>query len=204
MKRIEAAARNRIGAAQHLLTAAHTLDAAGQYEKSAYERETVTNACFLNLFITMEEFFESAYGHYLTGKMSTARWRPAKYAKPTSVDHAQRMAIGFQRFMDWSTGDRVVKLAELYFKDGEPFATAIKSMTSHLNDMKTVRNGTAHTSVTTQASLDALHSRWTGTVRTGVSSYTMILATNSTTGQTFYSASETTVSNVIRQIANHS
>jgi len=33
-----------------------------------YERETVTNACLLNLFITLEEFFEKRLRRYMTGR----------------------------------------------------------------------------------------------------------------------------------------
>lgn len=85
----------------------HETDTTGSYLRSLAERELVTNACFLQMFIALEEFFEAAFVHYAIGRMSTARWRPAKYMRPPTVDHAHLMLVGTQRYVDWSTPDTV-------------------------------------------------------------------------------------------------
>jgi hypothetical protein len=203
VKKIQTAALNKIGSAGQLVKDIHALDASGNYEKPLYEREVVTNACFLNVFIALEEFFEASFGHYAMGRMSTASWRPSKFARPPSVAHAQEMFIGIQRFMDWSTPDHVVKLAKLYFAQGEPFVLPISSSKSQLDNMKTVRNATAHLSRTTQASLDAAYSRWTGAPVIGVNTYQMLMALSPSTSQTFYGASEQTVLAIVRQVSAH-
>jgi len=204
VKHIQAAASKKIADASKLVQAVHALDGAGQYSKSLYEREVVTSACFLNIFIALEEFFEQSFGHYAMGKMSTAKWRPSKYARPPSQTHAQAMFIGFQRFMDWSTPDRVVALAKLYFANGEPFVVPVNSALSHLQMMKTVRNATAHMSLTTQASLDAVYSRWSGMPLVGSTPYGMLMSVKPSTSQTFYGASEQTVTAIISQVSSHS
>lgn len=204
MKGPQAAALQKLADASQLVKSVHLLDASGQYVKPLYEREVVTNACFLNVFIALEEFFEEAFSHYAMGRMSTSKWRPSKYTRPTSTDHAQRMFIGFQRFMDWSTPDKVITLAKLYFANGEPFVVPLQSALSHLQVMKTVRNATAHMSITTQASLDAVHARWTGTPTSSISTYRMLMATGASNPQTFYRASEQTVLAIVNQIATHS
>ena len=168
MKVILAKSMQRISENRTHLNSAHTLNSNGQYERSLSERTLISEACFLNLFITLEEFLESSFAHYLVGRMSTMRWRPSRFAKPTSLEHAQRMLVGSQRFVDWSTPDTVLKFADLYFLDGEPYRTPLAGAQSHLQGMKTVRNSTAHLSSSTRAALDGLYSRWTGTPSSGI------------------------------------
>ncbi|MFX1818464.1 hypothetical protein PV768_01595 [Pseudarthrobacter sp. CC4] len=204
MKIIFANSLQRISETSSHLKAAHTLANNGQYERSISERTLISEACFLNLFITLEEFLEASFAHYLVGKMSTARWRPSRFAKPTSLEHAQRMLIGSQRFVDWSTPDTVLKFADLYFLGGEPFRTPLAGAKSHLQGMKTVRNSTAHLSSTTRAALDGLYSRWTGTPSSGITAYEMLMARGVQSQNTFYGTSEQVVQAIIASVANRS
>lgn len=202
MKRIQAAALGKIAAVQTLVSTVHSVDPKLRYERGLAERELVTTACFLKMFIALEEFFEASFAHYATGRMSTERWRPSKYARPPSLDHAHAMLTGTQRWVDWSTPEKIIKLADLFFVAGEPFQVPVKSSYEHLMSMKTVRNSTAHNSRTTQAALDGLHTRWTAVPAQGVTTYKMLLATNATTADTFYQASESTVTTLINQISS--
>lgn len=205
MRTILASGVQKLANARATLKAVHELDPlTGVYVKQRYERELVSNACFLSVFVALEEFFEASFLHYLTGRMSTARWRPTKHAKPSSVDHAHRMLVGTNRHVDWSTPDTVVKLADLYFSNGEPFKSPVQSVYSHLADMKTVRNSTAHVSLTTRTKLEAVYTRWTGVPSSSVSAYDMLLAPRAGGTDTFYAASESTVAVVMRDIAQKS
>lgn len=204
MKKILDSSTRRISETGAHLQAVHRLAPDGQYERSVSERALVTEACFLKLFITLEEFLEESFAHYLVGKMSTARWRPSKYAKPQTKDHALNMLKGSQRFVDWSTSDTVVTFANLYFVDGEPFRAPLTSAKQNLQDMKTVRNSTAHLSATTQASLESLYVRWTGNPKPGVTAYEMLMASKAGHVNTFYGESEQIVSAIIAQVANKS
>ncbi|MEX8031900.1 hypothetical protein AB6V29_02590 [Microbacterium sp. 20-116] len=204
MKEILAAGLARLVEMRGMLVSAHSLDSSGAYERSLAERELISNACFLSVFIALEEFYEAAFAHYLVGRMSTARWKPSKYGRPPSTDHAQKMLIGTQRYVDWSTPSTVVRLADLYFVDGEPFRTPIASAQEHLNRMKTVRNATAHISVTTQAALDAVHAKWTGSAATGVTAYGTLMSTGLSGSHSFYGYTETVVQAIMLDIANRS
>lgn len=184
-----------------LIHGAHTTSTSGGYLLPLDEREVITNACFLRMFVALEEFTEAAFLHYAMGRMSTARWRPSKYMRPSSEDHANRMLIGTQRFVDWSTPDVVRKLAKLYFQTGDPFEGPFASANQQLLDMKTVRNATAHLSRTTQASLDALQTRWTGVPSAGSSAYVMLLSPNVVSGDSFLTASETTLNAIVTAVA---
>lgn len=204
MKKILAASLKRIDDLRGLLQAVHEVDSNGVYIRSISERTLVSEACFLKLFITLEEFLESTFLHYLTGKMSTAKWRPSKYAKPPSAEHANNMLLGSQTYVDWSTPDRVRKFADLYFVGGEPYSTALTGVHGHLAMMKTVRNSTAHLSNTTRIKLNNLYSQWTGNPTNGVAAYDMLMAPGVSNGRTFYLESEQQVLNLISSIANRS
>lgn len=204
MKNIVSSSMRRVSETRSHLQSAHALDVRGQYERGISERALISEACFLKIFITLEEFLEASFTHYLVGKMSTARWRPSKFAKPPSVEHAQKMLIGTQRYVDWSTPDTVIKFANLYFVDGEPFKTPLSGAKSHLDSMKTVRNSTAHLSFTTRTALEALYSRWTGVPTAGIAAYDMLMAREAAHGNTFYDASEQIVTAIIASIANRS
>lgn len=202
MKNLLARSQGRIAETRLHLQSVHGLAPDGQYGRSLSERALVTEACFLKLFIALEEFLEASFVHYLVGRMSTARWRPSKYAKPPTSDHAHKMLLGQQRFVDWSTPDTVVKYAELYFLDGEPFKTPLSGAATQLQDMKTVRNSTAHMSTTTQAKLEGLYVRWSGTPKYGISAYEMLMEPKAGGGGTFYFESEQYVTAIIANIAN--
>lgn len=181
---------------------AHKTDSSGSYLRSPDEREVIAEACFMRLFIALEEYFEAAFGHYLMGGVSTSGWAPVAYASPPTLEHGHNMLIGLMRFVDWSTSESVRRLARLYFKDGEPFDSPLASAVSDLQDMKTVRNAAAHVSRTTTAPLDALYRRWTGSPRQGVSAYEMILATGHASGASFLARADAVVSSIGSQIAN--
>lgn len=202
MKTLLARSDTRIAELNGHLHSAHSLNSDGHYERSLSERVLVTEACFLKLFIALEEFLEKSFFHYLTGRMSTARWRPSKYAKPLNVEHAQRMLAGRQSYIDWSTPDVVIGHAENYFLDGEPFKTPINSALQHWQRMKSVRNSTAHMSETTQVKLENVYMHWTGNVKQGVSVYEVLMSQKLGGGNTFYRESEQYVVTISHEIAN--
>ena len=201
MQAMQAAAAAKTSGALQLISDVHVLDGSGQYLRPLAERELITDACFLRIFVALEEFLEATFAYYLTGGTSTAAWSPVTYAIPPTLEHAHRMFIGMRPFMDWSTPDNVRQLAHLYFENGEPFATPLASAAQYLKNMKTVRNATAHVSRTTQAALDAVHSQWTGTPTVGTTVYKTLLSMGASTHETFLATSEKTVAAVIDQIA---
>ena len=204
MRRRKAATLQKISDLAAVVASAHATDGKGHYIRTLFERDITTTACYLNLFIALEEFLEGSFGHYLVGKMSTNRWKATRYARPIDLEHAQRMAIGRQRYMDWSTPDQVVAVAKMYLRDGTPFTAPLQGAHAHLLDMKTVRNSTAHVSITTQQALDTLYGRWTGTPTQGVTAYEMLLATDAAGQATFYDRSSNVVGSIVTQIADHS
>ncbi len=202
MKNLLSTSVRRIDEIRTHMQSIHVIDGKGGYERSLSERSLVAEACFLKLFVALEEFLEVSFAHYLAGRMSTERWRPSKYAKPIDTEHALNMLRGVQPFVDWSNPEKVILYACLYFKEGEPYKTPLSGAISHLKSMKTVRNSSAHLSTTTQRSLEGLYSRWTGNPKLGVIAYDILMATGVNYGKTFYNESEQIVLSIILNIAN--
>lgn len=182
---------------------AHQLDASGSYEFALDQREMISQAAFVRIFIAFEEFLEKSFEYYGMGGRSLAGNTASCYAAAPTAEHLRRMFIGLMRFVDWSTPEKVRDLAKLYFVNGEPFHTPIAAADAVLRDMKTVRNAASHVSTTTTAPAEALYARWTSQPVAGVTAYQVLMAVGSATGTTFMAHSEKILRGVVTQIANH-
>jgi hypothetical protein len=151
--------RSAVASANGLVAGAHEIDAAGAYLWSAEARAIIVEAAFLKVFISWESFLESTFLEFLVGNASAAGNTVVRYASPRDRDHAKKMLIGNQRFVDWANAGDVQKLGWIYLQDGYPFAGVLSSIHSDLMDLKTIRNAAAHNPSSTAAALDALASR---------------------------------------------
>ncbi|PKI00275.1 hypothetical protein [Glaciecola sp. 33A] len=138
---------------------AYEQDAAGNSIRSNEDVEFIVTSAFLKLFIAWEGFLENSVVAYLTGEASLGGNMITKYANPIDVEHAHKILIGTQKYVDWANIDNVNKIASIYFEEGEPFKTALNSISTDLSDLRVIRNASAHISSTTQNKLDAVASR---------------------------------------------
>lgn len=145
-----------------------------------YQKEFIVTSAFLKMFIYWEEFLEKIFINYLLGEPSVDGTQVNAYVSPQSLEHAQKILIGTQKYVDWANHEIVRRLANIFFENGEPFATNIASISVDLSDLKTIRNAAAHVSSTTQHKLDALSSRITSRTvsNTSVSKLVMTLHPN--------------------------
>ncbi|TMO57106.1 hypothetical protein [Pseudoalteromonas phenolica] len=126
---------------------------------TAEEQEFIISSAFLKMFIYWEGFLEKAFIIYLTGGQSTNGHTLVKYAHPRDEQHAHKMIIGTQKYVDWANHEIVMRLSNLYFENGSPIQSILASISGVLSDLKNVRNAAAHISSTTQAKLDGIASR---------------------------------------------
>ncbi len=126
------------------------------------QKEFIISSAFLKMFIYWESFVEESFASYLIGEVSTNGTAVTTHVTPADKDHALKMLIGTQKYVDWANHEIVRRLANLYLENGEPFSSNISSIARDLSDLKTVRNAAAHLSSTTQHQLDALASRVLG------------------------------------------
>lgn len=157
-----------------LIASAHAILPGGAYHFSERDREQITVAAFLNMFIAWEEFLESSVSDYMMGDQTISGTSPTRYVVPPSREHSVKMVIHMGKYFDFSNHESVKRLSKLYFGAGNPFEVPISSMALELSDLKTMRNACAHLSSTTTASLEALSRRIFGTPQTGISVYQML------------------------------
>lgn len=157
-----------------LIASAHCLNPVGTAIFAPAERELITVAGFLNLFIAWEEFLETAMSQFMAGALTLSGKPPVRYATPPDIESAKRMLIGTNRYFDYANQDFVRKMAALYFQSGYPFEPHLSSIVTDLADMKTMRNASAHLSSTTQLALESLAQRIFGTPRPGITLYAML------------------------------
>lgn len=138
------------------------------------------------MFILWEAFLEGSLIDYMRGRSSILGNVLTCYATPITDDHAIKILIGTQKYVDYANPEIVRRLAKLYLLNGEPFETVLSSIHTTLVDLKQIRNAAAHLSSTTSTALDAVASRILGPPRTRVTVYDLLtaIAPSSGTGDT--------------------
>jgi hypothetical protein len=159
-----------------LIANAHRLDGNGAFIFSPLDRQQITVAAFLNLFIAWETFLENSIAEIMTGGATISGTAPIKYVAPLDADAARKLVIGVMRHFDHANHDNVRRIVGLYFQNGYPFEVHLNSIFSELSDLRTMRNASAHISSTTQTALEALAARIFGQPNAGVSLYQLLTA----------------------------
>lgn len=154
-----------------LIANAHRVDANAAHLFPPRDREQITVAAFLNLFIAWEEYVEAAMNDFMMGDATTNGTQPVKYVSPTSRDHSQKLVIHTHKYFDFANHENVRRLAKLYFNQGYPFETPLSSIIADLSDLKTMRNACAHLSSSTKTALEALANRIIGQPQPGITVY---------------------------------
>lgn len=160
----------------NLIANAHRQDPAGNALFRVLDREQITVAAFLNLFIAWERFIESAICDFMMGESTLGGAVPIRYVNPTNREHSDKIILHTMRYFDCANHDNVRKVANLYFQNGFPFETAMNSINVDLADLRTIRNSCAHISSTTKYALEGLASRILGRPRPGISVYDLLLS----------------------------
>ncbi len=161
-----------------LIANAHQTDAAGNSLFPQRDREQITVAAFLNLFIAWEGFIEAAMNDFMMGDATTNGNQPVKHVTPPTREHAVNMVVHISRYFDYANHDNVRKVAKLYFNAGYPFDDPLRSIISELSDLKTIRNSCAHISSSTQRALEALANGILGQPQPGITVYQLLTTTH--------------------------
>lgn len=162
--------------ARKIIVDAHATDGNGQFVHAADVRAFMTEAAVLKIYMAWERYLEQSFLGFLMGVPSTAGVRVTCYLRPTTLEHARRVLIGTQRYVDWSNPQIVKRLAELYFEKGEPYWRTLSSIEVDLFDLRAIRNAAAHLSTSTSDQLDQLALRKLGRATTGVTVYDLVTA----------------------------
>jgi hypothetical protein len=126
--------------------------------------EMVTEMAFLRCFLAWEAFLEESFILYLQGKNAPGGKMPKCYVQPPTREVAEQIIVPDGReYADWAKVRNVIRRAERFFRDGEPYSGALKSQQDRLQHIETVRNAIAHSSIYSWEGFQKLVRRELGT-----------------------------------------
>lgn len=184
--------QRRVTQCDSLISNAHRVDtSSGAWLFTLIDRQQITAAAFLNLFIAWEGFLEDALTKLMSGSPTISGTLPTRYVTPLTQDAAKIMVIGNNKYFDYANIEYVKRLSTIYFEKGYPFDAPLNSISTDLADLKTMRNASAHITSTTQKALEALAQRICLTPKPGIDVYTLLTSIypNSPANNTVYAES---------------
>ncbi|WP_074062338.1 hypothetical protein [Rhizobium etli] len=196
---------NAVAQCESLIANAHqTLPGNGQPLLPEIDRQQITVAAFLNMYIAWETFLEDALAAFLSGVPPLNGNALSKYASPPDAPAAKRMIIGINRYFDYGNHQNMMKIVDIFFQNGAPFRPHLDSVYSLLDDLRTMRNYSAHISSSTQTALETLALRLLGRPSQGITLYTLLTSpdTRSQTGETIFQTHKNTLVATAAAIAN--
>jgi hypothetical protein len=187
-----------------LVANAHRQEPGGAWLLPERDRQQITVAALLNLFIAWESFLEKSLLSFMTGNATISGALPVRYVVPPSRDAASTLLTGINRYFDFGNHENVRKIVSMYFLGGSPYLPHLNLIFSDLNDIRTMRNASAHISSSTQTGLESLAQRVLGTPQPGIRLYTLLTAIDprETSGVTVFRVYEDKLSIVATLIAN--
>lgn len=106
--------------------------------------ESINELAFLRACIAWEAFLEESFILYVMGKRSPKGRAPTRYTIPTQRNLVEQLIIPEKhKYAGWSEGD-VNRRSVRFFRNGYPFAPALRARQVAFEEMRTIRNATAH------------------------------------------------------------
>lgn len=106
----------------------------------------ITELSFLQIFVSWEQFLEHTFIRYMCGGQTSSGYSPRRLVQPPNLNHALGIVLEGKSYADWTRVEVVIRKAESYFANGEPYKSVLGSASTPLEDMKKIRNRIAHRS----------------------------------------------------------
>jgi len=110
---------------------------------NASQQETLCEMAFVVLFTAWEQFLETSFETYVVEAPLSA-FRNRHRVLVIDVETARGLIRGSRKYVEWSEPQAVRDRAEVFFKRGEPFESALSAVTDDVQKMKTIRNRCVH------------------------------------------------------------
>lgn len=174
---------------ESLIANAHKLDQAGLPILPPIDQQQITVAGFLNLFKAWEAFLETSIGHLMVGAPTISGRTPVRFVVPGDLSRATRIVVGISRYFDYANHQNVRRIADIYFDQGYPLEPHLASINADLEDLRTMRNASAHIAASTQTALEALATNLLGQPKPGITLYQLLTTPHpsSSTNETVFS-----------------
>jgi hypothetical protein len=132
------------------------------YKKQLYK---IIELSFLEIFLAWEKFLEDSLIDYLLVKKNSRKFHC--YIRPRSVKHILEILQEGRLYADFANTEFILRVANTYFRNGEPFNSSIRLHKTSIDDIKTIRNAIAHDSSNSMEKFQKLVRRHLGTLPRG-------------------------------------
>jgi hypothetical protein len=114
---------------------------------SRKRRDSIAEIAFLRAFLAWETFVEVSFILYLSGQKPPRGRAPYRYTFPPNQKAAIDWVVPEGRdFAKWTHPSLVSGRAERFFRDGRPFAPALRGNQNVLDEARLIRNAITHES----------------------------------------------------------
>ena len=124
----------------------------------------------------------------MTGVATIGGTAPNRYVRPIDLIAARKLIIWVGRYFDYANHQNMIKAVGMYFEHGYPYEPHLSAIYSDLDDLRTMRNASAHISSTTQIALESLALRIFGQPQPGITLYRLLtmIDPRSAAGETIF------------------
>lgn len=146
-----------------------------------FEVKIITELAFLRIFIAWECFLEDSFIKYLVGAPSlSGRNNPKSFVNPPNIEKAREILLGERKrgYIGWNSANTVIHRANIYFKGGEPYSSALTPFITEIDDINTIRNRIAHKSKKATQKFNEFIRREFGYGTRGMTPGRLLLTTN--------------------------
>lgn len=110
---------------------------------SRAQQERLCEMAFAILFTAWEQFLEAAFETCVVDA-PLASFKSRHRVLVVDLDTAHDLIRGSRRYVEWADPSLVRERAKVFFKNGEPFESALSAVSDDLAKMRTIRNRCVH------------------------------------------------------------
>lgn len=148
--------------------------------------EIIAELAFLRIFIAWENFLEESFIRYLVGGKAPSGYSPRRFVNPPNMKIAMKIISGDRDYIKWNSAGEIIARSRIYFKDGEPYKTALEAATTDLDEVNTIRNRIAHKSNNTKNKFNDFIRRKFGHGKRGMTPGRFLLTPTNSTSQLIF------------------
>jgi hypothetical protein len=153
------------------------------------ELALIAELAYLKVFLSWERFLEQSFLRYLCG-CKDKRIKMRCFVVFPNLEHASMLVTPEgRRYAEWADASTVRERAKRFFKNGEPYWSALGQVMQRLDEMRIIRNCIAHQSSHASTRFEGIVRQAIGTVPRGITPGDFLLRI--ATGPNTYFASYT-------------
>lgn len=160
-----------------LIAHAHQMGSGKKMLFPLVDREQITVAAFLNLYIAWESFLESCLIEFMVGSNTLSGVPPIRNVCPADEECARAIVKGCRGYFDYGNPESVKTTVNVYFANGYPFEPPLSQINQDLFDLRTMRNSAAHITTSTQNGLEKVAQQvFLGVPKPRIRLYTLLMS----------------------------